>query len=757
MSKRNIFLAISVGVAMLAAASCCCDKSRKADREIDGKVNALLAKMTTEEKIGQLVLLTSDWDVTGPTMKSDYLDDIRNGRCGNVFNAHTADYVRSIQEVAVNETRLGIPILFGYDVIHGYKTCFPISLGEAACWNADLIEASARVAASESAAAGLKWTFAPMCDICVDPRWGRISEGAGEDPYLGSVVSAARVRGFQGDDIADTLSVLACVKHFAAYGAAQAGRDYHTVDLSERRLREMYLPPYKAAVEAGALSVMNSFNELDGVPATANKHLLQDILRDEWGFRGFVVTDYTSINEMVNHGYAEDDKHAGELAMHAGVDMDLQGTVYYKYLGQLIEEGKVSMKELDNAVRNVLHLKYKLGLFDDPFKYCSSEREQRVVYCEENLDVAYKMACESFVLLKNEGEVLPLTKGSRIAVIGSLAASADDLLGSWRGACEASRTESFLDVVKEYNGADNVLYAPGYDYFQSDSETLFAEALATARKAEKIVLVLGEKCTWTGEAKSRADIRLPKVQTRLLEELRKTGKPIAVVLMNGRPVEITRENSMADAILETWFAGSMGGKAITATLFGENNPSGKLPVTFPRSVGQIPIYYYMKNTGRPSTIKNLEEKDIYNPVPGDAYRSMYIDCLNTPLYAFGYGLSYTSFEYSPITLSSETMTAGQNVEVKVTVRNAGKYAGAEVVQMYIRDLVGSVTRPVKELKAFEKVELLPGESKEVTFAITPETLSFYRADMSFGPEAGKFKVFVGTASDNVEEADFELI
>ncbi len=745
-----------LAVLSLCAFASCGGGADTNEREIAEKVNSLLSKMTVEEKVGQLVLLTSDWDVTGPTMKADYLDDIRSGRCGNVFNAHTAEYVRSIQEIAVNETRLGIPVLFGYDVIHGYKTEFPISLGEAASWNLGLIREAASVAAAESAAAGLKWTFAPMCDVCVDPRWGRVSEGAGEDPFLASEISAARVRGFQGRSLDDTLSVLACVKHFAAYGAAQAGRDYHTVDMSERRLREMYLPPYKAAIDAGALSVMNSFNELDGVPATANTHLLKDILRDEWGFKGFVVTDYTSINEMVPHGYARDEKHAGELAMHAGVDMDLQGAVYYSHLKSLVEEGRVSMDELDDAVRRVLTLKYKLGLFDDPFRYCSAEREKAVVYSEANLDAALRMACESFVLLKNDNAALPLEKGCKVAVIGSLAASADDLLGSWRAASEAGRTQSLLDALREYNGNENIVYAPGYDYFKSDSEALFPEALSAARKADRIVLVLGEKCSWTGEAKSRADIRLPKVQTRLLEAVRRLGKPVSVVLMSGRPVEITRESAIADAILECWYPGSMGGKAIAMTLFGENNPSGKLPATFPRSVGQIPIYYYMKNTGRPSTVPDLEEKNIYAPAP-EEYKSMYIDCPNKPLYAFGHGLSYTGFGYSPVSLSSDRMTADGCLKASVTVKNVGKAAGCEVVQLYVRDLVGSVTRPVKELKAFRKISLAPGESTDVEFEITPEMLSFWRADMTFGPEPGEFRLFVGTSSDDTVEAEFELI
>lgn len=735
--KKCLIAFLTAAVASLAAGC-----SNSAGDGIDPRVEPLLKKMTLEEKIGQMVLLTSDWDVTGPTMKADYLEDIRKGRCGNIFNAHTAEYVREIQRVAVEESRLGIPILFGYDVIHGHRTIFPISLGESCSWDMAAIEKSARVAAAEAAASGLNWTFAPMVDISVEPRWGRVSEGAGEDPYLGCRIAEARVKGFQGDDLADPLTVLACVKHFAAYGAPLAGRDYNTVDMSDRQFREYYLPPYKAAVDAGALSVMTSFNELDGVPATANRYLLQDILRDEWGFEGFVVTDYTSINEMVHHGYAEDDMDAGVKAVNAGVDMDLQGVVYYDYLKDAVEKGLVSEKTIDGAVRRILDLKFKLGLFDDPYRYCDTEREKAVVYSQENLDASRDVARKSMVLLKNDG-ALPLVRGEKIAVIGELAASTRDLLGSWKAAGDWDFMTSVADEIRRYNGNSNVVYVEGCKKM-GDDRSGFAKALAAARRADKVVMVIGEDWDWSGEAASRTDIRIPGVQSELLEKIAATGTPVVVVLMNGRPLDLSRESLVADAILEAWYPGTMGAAAVTDVLFGEYNPSGKLSMTFPRNVGQVPIFYYEKNTGRP----------IY--LPSDKYKSKYLDCPNTPLYAFGHGLSYTTFDYSDFRLSSGTMSPGQTITAEVTVTNTGKTAGEEVVQLYIRDLVGSVTRPVKLLKGFEKISLEAGEARTVSFEIDEEMLSFYRQDMTFGTEPGAFKAFVGGSSDKVLEAGFTL-
>ena len=734
----NKFLPLAA-ISLVLAVSCA-GPARKEVRSSD-RVESLLSKMTLDEKVGQLVLFTSDWSVTGPSMRQGYIDDIRAGRCGNIFNAYTAEYTRKLQEIAVNETRLGIPLLFGYDVIHGFRTVFPINLGISASWDIDAVEESARIAAREAAAAGLHWTFSPMCDICVEPRWGRVSEGAGEDPLLGSRISAAMTRGYQGGDLSDPSTVLACIKHYAAYGAPQAGRDYNTVDMSERWLREFYLPPYKAAVDAGALSVMASFNELDGVPATANYHLMQEILRDEWGFQGFVVTDYTGINEMVCHGYAADEADAGQLAINAGIDMDMQSAAFFNYLKEQVESGAVSRKTLDRAVRRVLNVKEALGLFDDPFRYCSEEREASETLTDANKAFARKLASESMVLLKNDG-VLPLVKGEKVAVIGSLAASRDDLLGTWRAAGEVDKVPaSILDAIREYNGAANVVYAEGCKE-QGDDRSGFAAALAAAKRAKKVVLVIGENCHWSGEAASRSDIRIPGVQSELLEKIAATGKPVAVVLLNGRPLDLSAESETAGAILEAWYPGTMGGYAAADVLYGEYNPSGKLSITFPRNLGQVPVYHYAKNTGRPYVH------------PEAKYESRYLDVPNEPLYAFGHGLSYTSFDYSDITLSAPSFAGDGSLTASVTVTNTGAVAGTETVQLYIRDIVGSVTRPVKQLKDFTRVTLGPGASETVSFTIGKETLSFWRQDMTFGPEAGDFKLFIGGASDAVKEAEF---
>lgn len=698
----------------LLALSCA---QRPAQTVSHPKVDSLMKVMTLEEKIGQTVLFTSDWTVTGPSMREGYLEDIRAGRCGNLLNAYTADFTREIQRIAVEETRLGIPILFGYDVIHGFRTIFPINLGMSASWDIAAIEQSAQIAASEAAAAGLHWTYSPMCDISVEPRWGRISEGSGEDPYLGSLIAAAMVRGYQGEDLGADHTLLSCVKHFAAYGAPQAGRDYNTVDMSERWLREFYLPPYKAAVDAGALSVMASFNELDGVPAHANAHLMNEILRDEWGFEGFVVSDYTGIMEMIHHGYAEDLSDAGRLSINAGVDMDMMSASYMNHLKELVESGKVSMETLDNAVRRILNLKAALGLFDDPYRYCSPEREKERTLTPENKDFARRFAAESMVLLKNNG-VLPLAKGERVAVIGPLAQSKDDLLGSWRA---AGQVENVPVSIQE----------------------AIQEVTPVGASASKVILVAGEPWHWTGEAASRSSIRLPEEQTALLKKLKKEGKTVVLVLLNGRPLDLSEESELADAILEAWYPGTMGGYAVADILFGVQTPSGKLPVTFPRNLGQVPIYYYAKNTGRPYVH------------PDAKYESRYLDVPNEPLYAFGHGLSYTTFGYSPIELSAPSFRAGETLTARVTVTNTGALEGTETVQMYIRDLVGSVTRPVRQLKGFERVTLAPGESRTVEFTLDRETLSFWRQDMSWGPESGDFHIFIGGASNDTQNASFK--
>ncbi len=720
-----------------------CTKKISTKVQLNQKVDSVLNLMTIDEKIGQMVLYASDGDVTGSKIKSGLVEDIRNGNCGNILNAYSVAYTRKLQKIAVEESRLKIPLLFGYDVIHGHKTIFPISLGESASWDMEAIEKGARVAAIEAAASGLNWTFAPMVDVSVEPRWGRVSEGAGEDPFLGAKIAAARVRGFQGKDnnLADSLTILACVKHFAAYGAPQAGRDYNTVDMSHRVFLDTYLPPYKAAIEAGAMSVMTSFNELDGIPSTANKYLLTDLLRSEMGFKGLVVTDYTSINEMVNHGVAANEAQAGLMAIKAGVDMDMQGEVYFKYLKKQVEDGMLDEKLIDDAVRRVLRVKFLLGLFDDPYRYCNEAREKRLIYAPEHLEAALDVAKKSMVLLKNDNQVLPLKKGEKIAVIGELAASTRDLLGSWKAAGDWDFMKSTLEEIKAFNGDKNVFFAEGCKT-SGDDRSGFSLALSTARKADKIVLVIGENWEWSGEAASRTSIQIPGVQTELLEKLKALNKPIVVVLMNGRPLDLSRENQLADAMLETWYAGTMGGKAITQVLYGEYNPSGKLTMTFPVNLGQVPIYYYAKNTGRPIYLENPK------------YKSRYIDAPNDPLFPFGYGLSYTTFEYSDIQLSANELKPDGELKANVTVKNTGKYDGEEVVQMYVRDLVGSVTRPVKELKGFEKITLKAGESKTVSFSITPDMLAFHRLDMSYGTEPGDYKLFIGGNSRDVKETTF---
>ena len=737
--KRIILFAF-----LSALLSSSCSGRRESDlKDVDPRVDSLLRIMTLDEKIGQMVLFTSDWDVTGPTIREGYLDDIRSGRCGNIFNAYTVDYIRELQRVAVEESRLGIPLMFGYDVVHGHKTIFPIPLGESCSWDLDLIRRSASAAAAEAAASGLNWTFAPMVDISVDPRWGRVSEGAGEDPYLGSLIAAARVKGFQGEDLADPLTVLACVKHFAAYGAPFGGRDYNTVDMSERQFREFYMPPYKAGVDAGALSVMTAFNEYDGVPATGNQYLLKDLLKGEWNFQGFVVTDYTSINEMVHHGYARDEAEAGVKAVNAGVDMDLQGEVYFSYLRGLVDSGFVREKTIDNAVRRILNVKAKLGLFDDPYLYCDRARENQVVSNPEIKALSRDAARRSMVLLKNEG-CLPFDRGDRIAVIGELAASRRDLLGSWKAAGEWDDMNSILDAVRAYNGAANVIYAEGCRKMGSDRSG-FSEAMDAVAQADKVLMVIGEDWDWSGEAASRTDIGVPGIQSELLKMIASAGKPVAVVLLNGRPLVLEEESKAADAILEAWYPGTMGAEAVTDIVFGQYNPSGKLTMTFPRSVGQIPVFYYEKNTGRP----------IY--LPNDKYKSKYLDSPNEPLYPFGYGLSYTDFKYSNLTLSSPKMKKGHTIDATVTVTNIGSRTGEETVQLYIRDLIGSVTRPVKQLKGFQKLVLAPGESRTVTFTIDDEMLSFWRHDMTFGIEDGDFKVMVGGSSSDLLQTSFSLV
>ncbi len=700
------------------------------------RVNDLLAKMTIDEKIGQLTLYTTDWGSTGPTIREGYKNDIRSGACGNLFNSHTTEFVRALQKVAVEETRLKIPLLFGFDVIHGYKTIFPIPLGEAASWDMAAIELSARVAAKEASAAGLNWTFAPMVDIGRDPRWGRVMEGAGEDTWLGCRIAEARVRGIQGNKLGAPDAMLACVKHFAGYGAPIAGRDYNTVDMSERFFREYYLPPYEAAVRAGAATVMTSFNDYDGVPATGNKFLLDNILRKEWGFQGFVVTDYTSINEMVNHGVAADDKEAGELALNAGVDMDMQGAVYQRFLKQSLKEGKVSQKQIDEAVRRVLRLKFDLGLFEDPYKFCNAEREKATLFSAENRAAAREVARKSIVLLKNDQAVLPLKKGQKIALIGPLADNKSELIGNWNGAGNANDCVSLKEGLGNPQWMLGALATTQGSDFEGNDKTGFSAAIKLAEQSDVVVVAVGEKAMMSGEAAARAELGLPGVQEELVLELVKTGKPVVVVLMNGRPLAIPAIAENATAILETWWLGTEAGNAIADVLFGAYNPAGKLPMTFPRSVGQVPIYYNFKSTGRPFD-------------PNSKWTSKYIDMPNAPQWPFGFGLSYTTFDYSEP--KAVVDTRAKQIKVSVSLTNTGKTAGEEVAQLYVRDLVGSVTRPVQELKGFQKIMLQPGETRELTFTLTERDLSFFRRDMRFGAEPGEYEIMVGGNSSAVKK------
>ncbi len=705
------------------------------------KVNALLAKMTLDEKIGQLTLYTTDWGSTGPTIREGYKNDIRSGACGNLFNSHTTEFVRELQRVAVEETRLKIPLLFGFDVIHGYKTIFPIPLGEASCWDMNAIELSAHIAAKEAAAAGLNWTFAPMVDVSRDPRWGRVMEGAGEDTYLGAQIAAARVRGIQGKKLGGTDALLACVKHYAAYGAPIAGRDYNTVDMSERFLREYYMPPYQAAVEAGAATVMTSFNDYDGVPATGNKYLIDNILRKEWGFKGFVVSDYTGINEMVNHGVVKDEKEAGELAFNAGMDMDMQGSIFQRFLKQSVKEGKVREADINLAVKRILHLKYDLGLFDDPYKFCNAEREKSTLLSAEHRAAARDISRKSIVLLKNDNQTLPLQKGKKVALIGPLAANKSELIGNWNGAGNANDCVSLREGLEKYLGT--AVTTVEACQVNSTDKSGFPAALDAAKNADVVVVAVGETAMMSGEAAARAEITLPGVQEDLVLQLCQTGKPVVVVLMNGRPLAIPNIAQKASAIVETWWLGTEAGNAITDVLYGEYNPSGKLPMSFPRTVGQVPIYYNHKSTGRP-----------YDP--NSKWTTKYIDQENSPQWPFGFGLSYTTFEYGAPTAAKVTLKSDAIVRVSVTVTNTGKRAGTETVQLYIRDLVGSVTRPVKELKSFQQVTLQPGESRVVTFDLTPKAFSFYRKNMRFGLESGTFEIMTGGDSERLTRTTITL-
>ena len=701
------------------------------------KIDSLLARMTLEEKLGQLNQLSVD-----NQPNAEQLDLVRKGLVGSFLNLTGAAATRDAQRIAVTESRLRIPLIFGHDVIHGYRTIFPIPLGEAASWDPEAVEAAARVAAREAAAAGVHWTFAPMVDIARDPRWGRIAEGSGEDPYLGSAMAAARVRGFQGADPRSPDAVLATVKHFAAYGGAEGGRDYNTVDLSERTLREVYLPPYRAALDAGAGSVMTSFNEIGGIPSTASPWLMTTVLRREWGFRGFVVSDWTAINELLNHGVAASRGDAGKLALEAGVDMDMVSRIYVDDLPALVRTGRIPVALVNEAVRRVLRAKAALGLFDDPYHGASPERERAVLLAPEHRQLARRVAEEAIVLLKNDGQLLPL--GSRVrsvAVIGPLADDKVAALGSWPGRGDPRDAVTPLEGIRARAGSVTVVYAKGCGITDTASAG-FADAVTAAKQADVVVLVLGEAGDMSGEAASRANLDLPGIQPRLFEAIYATGTPIVLVLMNGRPLTIPWAAEHVPAIVESWFLGIETGPALAAVLFGDVSPSGKLPVTFPRAVGQIPLYYNHKNTGRPT-----------GP---DKYTSKYTDLPVTPLFPFGHGLSYTTFSYSDLRLSSPRITPAGTESVSVTVTNTGSREGVEVVQLYVHDEVASVTRPVRALAGFRRVSLKPGEARTVEFQLTPKELGLYNQNMKFVVEPGRFRVFVGGSSVGGLEAEFEV-
>ncbi len=743
-----------------------CVKEGGSDKKMDRFIDELMGKMTVEEKIGQLNLPGAGDITTGQAQSSDIAGKIRKGQVGGLFNIKGVEKIREVQRIAVEESRLKIPLIFGMDVIHGYETVFPIPLGLAATWDMEAIEKSARIAAIEASADGICWTFSPMVDISQDARWGRVSEGNGEDPFLGGEIAKAMIRGYQGDNSYDDNNrIMACVKHYALYGAAMAGRDYNTVDMSRNRMFNEYMYPYQAAVDAGVGSVMASFNEIDGVPATANKWLLTDVLRTQWGFDGFVVTDYTGINEMIAHGIG-DLQTVSARALQAGVDMDMVGEGFLTTLQKSLDEKKVTVTDIDLACRRILEAKYKLGLFDDPYKYCDSTRRSKEIYTPEHRDVARKIAAESFVLLKNQNQLLPLQKKGRIAVIGPLGNSKSNMPGTWSVAVDLKKPMTLVEGIQEVGGKEiEVRYAKGSNLIEDadyekratmfgrdlnrddrSKKQLLDEALSVARQADVIVAALGESSEMSGESSSRTNLDIPDVQKELLAELLKTGKPVVLVLFTGRPLTLTWEAQNVPAILNVWFGGSEAAPAIGDVLFGDVNPGGKLTMTFPQNVGQLPMFYNHKNTGRPLGEGKWFEK----------FRSNYLDVSNDPLYPFGFGLSYTDFVYGDVRLSSESLDRKGELTATVTVKNTGNYAGHETVQLYIRDVVGSITRPVKELKGFEKIYLKAGESQEVTFKITPDLLKFYNYNLDYVCEPGEFQVMIGGNSRDTRDTSFIL-
>jgi beta-glucosidase len=740
-------------------------QTKNGDAKMNVFVNGLMGKMTIDEKIGQLNLLTGGQSTTGSVVNKDIEEKIKKGEVGGIFGVWGTTYIKKAQEVAVQNSRLHIPLIFGLDVIHGHRTIFPIPLGMSATWDMNLIERSARIAAIEATGEGINWVFSPMVDIARDARWGRISEGSGEDPWYGSQVAKAMIKGYQGNNMMKSDAVMACVKHFALYGGAEAGREYNTVDMSLIKMYQDYLPPYKAALDAGAGSFMSSFNTINGVPATANQWLLTDLLRKQWGFKGFVVSDYTAVSEMTAHGLGNL-QTVSALALKAGLDMDMVSEGFLTTLKKSLKEGKVTQQEIDLACRRVLEAKYKLGLFENPYKSINADVESKTELTEANRKAARETAEHSFVLLKNKEQILPLKKSGTIALVGPLADNHSEMLGTWVVAGDPNKSVSVIDGIKNLVGSNaNILYARGSNitddsllnerswFFGAHQvkdkrapQEMIDEAVETAKKADVVVAVVGESANMSGESSSRSDISIPESQKELLKALYKTGKPIVVVLFNGRPLTLTWENEHLNAILDVWAPGTEAGNAIADVLFGNYNPAGKITATFPRSVGQIPIYYNHKNTGRPFDGKGSAK-----------FKSDYIDISNDPLYPFGYGLSYTTFNYSDMKLSKTSLKGNETLTATVTVSNTGKLEGEEVVQLYVSDPVASISRSVKELKNFKKIKLQPGEQKQVSFNITPQDLKFYNNKLNYDWEPGEFIIQIGANSSDVHAASVQWI
>ena len=738
-----------------------CQNSNSHDSEKEKFINDLISKMTLEEKAGQMNQYNGFWDATGPMPEGDYqkkrYNELTNGQVGSMLNVIGVDEIYALQKIAVEETRLGIPLIFGHDVIHGYKTIFPIPLAESSSWDLKLMENSARVAATEASADGLHWTFAPMVDISRDARWGRVMEGAGEDPYLGSLVAKARVKGFQGTDLSEINSIVACAKHFAGYGFSEAGRDYNTTDFNHYTLHNTIMPPFKAAVDAGVRTFMNSFNTLDEIPATGHIHIQRDILKGDWDFDGFIVSDWGSIDQMIPHGFARDGNHAAELAVIAGSDMDMESSLYVSQLVSLVKSGKVDVEIINDAVRRILRVKYELGLFEDPYKYCNKERSDSELASDENMSVALDAAKKSIVLLKNNNQLLPLEKeGEKIAIIGPLANDKNSPLGNWRSQAVYNSAISVVEGMDKYNG-NKTIFQKGVDLYYGktnfhnrvkinyDDRSDFSKAKFAAANSDVVIMVLGEEGNQSGEGRSRTNIGLPGLQLELLKEISKVNNNIVLVVMSGRPLDLTWEDENIPAIVQAWHLGSKSGDAIAQVLYGDYNPSGKLTMSFPRNVGQVPVYYNFKNTGRPST--SIEQ----------VTNSGYADVENSPLYPFGFGLSYTNFKYSNLTIDSSELDYNSKINISVKIENTGFFTGKEVAQLYIRDIVGSIARPMKELKGFEMIELAPGESKVVNFEIDSSLLEFYTYENKWEAEVGKFHAFIGTNSDVSDFKEFHLV